>query len=291
MQIDKLSLVVCYTTMNGQPRNLDHLLTPFGFTELESRLYGELVRRGPATGYGLGKAVGKATANAYQALNSLVHKGAVTEDDGDPKSYRPVPPAELFAALRGDFAGKAAHAEAAFSQVHARTTEQRLYQLKTLAQAVERARAIVRAATEILLFDLFPLPLELLREDLEAAQARGVILAGLIYGPTDVQFSAVIGPGKGFSADGWPGLQMSVIADGREVLVALMSQTGRDLIQGYWSDSAFVACLHHNGLASELRMATLAPDGGDPLERLSLLSSMPPGLRALRPKPKTGNLT
>ena len=108
---------------------INSLLTPFGFTELESRLYGELVMHGPATGYRLGKAVGKATANAYQAVNSLVRKGAVVEDDSDPKFYHPVPPAELFAALRGDFAGKASDAEAAFAKIYARTSEQRLYRL------------------------------------------------------------------------------------------------------------------------------------------------------------------
>jgi len=270
--------------MTPSPDEFDGLLTSFGFTEMESRLYAELLKRGPATGYALGKALGKATANAYQALNSLVRKGAVNEDDGDPKSFSPVPPAELFAALRGEFSSKAQHAETAFSQIYARSSEQRLYQLRTLTQAVERARAIARDAREILLFDLFPLPFDLLKDELEAAQARGVTVAGLVYGDGDVRFSAVIGPGDSFSGDNWPGLQMSVIADGREVLVALISKDGGNLTQGYWSDSPFIACLHHNGLASELRMAALAPNGGDPLERLSLLSSMPPGLRALQYK-------
>ncbi len=263
-------------------KHLDTLLSAFGFTELESRLYGQLLKRSPATGYGLAKAAGKAAANVYQALNSLVRKGAVVEDDGDPKAYRPVPPAELFAVLRRDFAAQADAAEAAFAAIHAPADEQRLYQLKTPSQAVERARGIIGAAREILLFDLFPVPLELLRAELDAAFARGVVVAGLTYGPTDAHFTHIIGAGPDFAADRWPGAQMTVIADAREVLVALLSLTGDALRQGYWSESAFVACLHHNGLGAELRLAALAPDGGDPLEALSLLSSMPPGLRALK---------
>ncbi len=283
--VDEGKTVVLITAMKDPNATPEDVLTPFGFTELESRLYGELVKRSPATGYGLGKAVGKATANAYQALNGLVRKGAVIADDGDPRTYRAVPPAELFAALRGDFAGKADSAEAALASLYSPPDEQRLYPLKNLAQAIERARGVIRAANEILLFDLFPLPLQWLRAELDDAFARGVVVAGLVYGPTDARFSHVIGPGEGFTTQGWPGLQMTLINDGREVLVALVAADGRDLVQGYWSDSAFVACLHHNGLASELRLAALSPNGGDPLQALSLLSSMPSGLRTLNPKP------
>ena len=51
-------------------------LTSFGFTDSESRLYCELLRNGPSSGYRIAQIVGKAPANAYQSLRSLAQKGA-----------------------------------------------------------------------------------------------------------------------------------------------------------------------------------------------------------------------
>lgn len=122
------------------------LLTPFGFTELESRLYCELLKRPNSTGYRLARAVGKATANAYQSLSNLVRKGAVLEDNGDPKRFRAVPPSELFAALRGTFDIQATVAEAAMERLARPANEERLYQVKNVEQALTHALALIGAA-------------------------------------------------------------------------------------------------------------------------------------------------
>jgi len=46
--------------MSAPNKSLDALLAPFGFTDLESRLYCELLKHAPATGYRLAQLVGKA---------------------------------------------------------------------------------------------------------------------------------------------------------------------------------------------------------------------------------------
>jgi len=58
-------------------------LLDLGFTETEARLFCELTRLGPATGYRLSKAVGKATANTYQALETLDEHGRAGLVDRD----------------------------------------------------------------------------------------------------------------------------------------------------------------------------------------------------------------
>jgi hypothetical protein len=47
-----------------------------------------------------------------------------------------------------------------------------------------------------------------------------------------------------------------------------------------WSDSPYLACLKHSGLAAEIRMSAPAAERED-LDRISLLRSFPPGLRSL----------
>src|SRR4051794_36879141 len=60
----------------------DTLLLGFGYTELESRLYCDLLRHGPAGGYRLAQRIGKAAANVYQALKSMERKGAIGRSEG-----------------------------------------------------------------------------------------------------------------------------------------------------------------------------------------------------------------
>jgi sugar-specific transcriptional regulator TrmB len=259
----------------------DTLLAPFGFTELESRLYCELMQHASATGYRLAQLVGKAPANTYQALAGLIRKGAVISDDDEPKTYRPVPPAELFAVLRQTFDAQAEEAETALAALHQPAEQDRLYQLKTLPQAIARAQALIEGAQEILLFDLFPEPLAMLHEALAAACARGVKVGGLVYQPVSgAPFTVAVQSNAGFIAERWPGRQMTLIADAREVMLALIAPAGDELLQGLWSDSIYLACLHHSGLAAEIQLAAMK-GRASPLKQFSLLTASPPGLRRL----------
>jgi sugar-specific transcriptional regulator TrmB len=76
-------------------------LTPFGFTPTESLVYATLLRLGPSTGYGVARASRLARANAYAALEGLVHRGAaIRSGPGErPARYRPADPHGLLAQL------------------------------------------------------------------------------------------------------------------------------------------------------------------------------------------------
>ncbi|MGH8320151.1 MAG: TrmB family transcriptional regulator, partial [Steroidobacteraceae bacterium] len=234
--------------MGQRKRPRESLLTSFGFTELESQLYMQLMRHAPATGYRLAQLVGKAPANTYQALAGLGRKGAVVGTETEPRAYRPVAPTELFAGLRQNFDTAAQQAESALSAMHTPVEEDRLYQLKGVSQALLRARTLIESAQGIILFDLFPEPLAMLHDALVAAIERGVTVAGLVYQkPTDAPYTQVLAVSAGFVAERWPGQQMSVIADAREVLLVLIAHDSEELLQGLWSDSAYLACVHHSG--------------------------------------------
>src|SRR5438046_1539143 len=74
-------------------------LTPFRFTATESVVYSALLRLGPSTGYGVGRATRLARANAYAALEGLVSRGAASRAPGRPVQYRPIEPQALLARL------------------------------------------------------------------------------------------------------------------------------------------------------------------------------------------------
>lgn len=75
-------------------------LTPFGFTPTESHAYRALLDLGPSSGYAVARELSIARANAYQALDGLVTKGAAQlAAEGTPRRYRAVQPRSLFASL------------------------------------------------------------------------------------------------------------------------------------------------------------------------------------------------
>jgi sugar-specific transcriptional regulator TrmB len=257
-------------------------LAALGFTETEALVYCELVTASPATGYRLAQSIGKAPANTYAALSSLVQKGAAMVDGLGGKSFRAVPPAELLAALAGTFEARRAAAEDALKRLGPTPLDDGIYQLKSADQVMQRALAMIERAREILLFDLFPQPYAALRPALDAAFARGVTIAGTTYGAAaSGPAPFIVARGADYVARRWPGQQVMVVADAREHLAAMLSRDGREVMHGVWSDSAWLACAQHNGLACEIRLLSMPADADDPLARLSLIRSAPAGFHAL----------
>ena len=116
---------------------------------------------------------------------------------------------------------------------------------------------------------------------------RGVVVAGLVYGdPPDLPFTVAMSHSSPVITERWHGLQLSLVADAREHLTALLSPDGLSAPHGVWSDSAYLACLKHSGLAAEIQISAAPPPPDQPFGRLSLLRAYPPGLaRLLGPRP------
>jgi sugar-specific transcriptional regulator TrmB len=261
----------------------EQALSALGFTELEARVYCALLSSGPATGYRLAKLVGKAPPNVYQALAALGRKAAVLVDETEPRTWRAARPAELLAVLGGTFASRQAEAERKLASLASAPADDRLYQIADPDQVLERARAMLAGAKDIVLFDLFEAPLAALREPLEATAARGVTVAGLVYGETAPMAGVMtrLAAGAAVARDRWPGVQLSLVVDAAEHLVALMTPAMDGVRRAIWSDSAYLSCLQHSGLSAEIRLSGIEPAVLAPLAGLSLLGAAPRGLRAL----------
>ncbi len=258
----------------------EQALAALGFTDTEAAIYCELLRAAPSTGYRLAQAIGKAPANVYQALAALSQKGAVLVEDREARSYRATPPDELVAMLQQGFQGRAAEALGALERLHAPAPDDRLYQLAAVSQVYSRAQAMIERASEVLLFDLFPAPFARLRPFLDAAAGRGVRIAGVVYEDVAAAgFLTVLSPGGPPIVERWPGLQITLVADGREHLKALLSRDETTVKHGVWSDSAYLACLEHNGLGCELSVSSSPSLSAQ--HTFSLFASYPPGLRDL----------
>ncbi len=257
-------------------------LTTLGFTELEARLYFELLRDAPNSGYRLAQKVGKAPTNIYQALKSLAQKGAVigSESDGDATTWRPVSPGELIAMLDRNFADRRSTALRLLEEAHVPARGELVFQLRSASQVLARARTMLDMAKEIVLFDLFPQIYAHLQPHIDATRRRGVRVVGITYDPDQACDHTLYNAESAASlVDHWPGLGMILIADGEQELIAQISHDMTELLNGVWSDSAFLSCAYHSALAAEIRWLDAQRGPGDRLKSISLLGCRPPGLR------------
>jgi hypothetical protein len=159
-------------------------------------------------------------------------------------------------------------------------SEEHVYQLQSVSQALERARAMFASAKEIVLFDCFPGIYEMMESCIQAARDRGVLVAGIVYDAAHASPTTPYnGEGAKVVADLWPGLGLIVVADGEQKLMAQISKDRQKLLNGVWSDSIFLSATYHSALAAEIRLTAMRLDPSDPLRHIALFQSRPPGLR------------
>lgn len=229
-------------------------LTELGFTQLEAEVYVFLLQAATATGYGVAKALGRPTANTYKAIATLEAKGAVMVDDGETRVCRAVPAHELLARLDREFQARRVRAESSLESLHGGERDDRVYQLRTRAQVIERARSMLGRARERVLVDAFPDTLPPIAGALEETAARGVAVTVLVY-ELDLSLDGVelvlVHDAPGI-LDAWPGHQLNLNVDAEEHLLALLEPEEGGVLQATWSHSPYLSCLHYSGTACEI---------------------------------------
>ncbi|WP_394844497.1 TrmB family transcriptional regulator [Pendulispora brunnea] len=230
-------------------------LVDLGFTALEAEVYVTLVEHSPATAYKVAQEVGKAAANVYKAVESLQRKGAILVEESSGRLCRAVPPAELIGQLQQQFAQARTRAEQALAKLRGPAPDERVYQLAAHDQVLARARAMIERGQKVLLCDLFPESVELLRGDLEKAARRGVSVCVQTYAPATFPPGIHVfeNPAGARQLEAWPGGQwLNIVADAREYLFALLRTGGEGVHQAVWSESPCLSVVHHSGIKSEM---------------------------------------
>lgn len=231
-------------------------LVDLGFNGLEAEVYTALAQHPPMTGYRVAQVLGKPAANVYKAIESLQAKGAVIVDEGANRVCHAVPAEELLGLLERGFRASRERAAAALAELQSVPADDRVYQLRSRDQVMERCRRMLERAERIALLDAFPGPLDELRPEAEAAAARGVLVAVKAYEPTTLREAEVFVDPDGRAVIGrWPGQWINVVVDGREHLLALLTRDGLSVHQAVWSESPYLSWVYHSAVSRELIMA------------------------------------
>lgn len=228
-------------------------LVELGLTALEAESYAFLLRESPATGYRVAQALGKPVANTYKALESLGRKGAILVDEAESRLCRAVPADEWLSQLERQFHQRKQRASEALAGLGALPHDDRLYQLHTPSQVVERARAMLQRCRHTAVLDVFPTLLDVLGDDLEQCASRGVEVVVKTYEGVRLRGVRVVVRPRGHEiTEAVPGEVISLNVDGAEHLLAVMSSETETVHQAIWTGSAIVSYLLFNGLINEV---------------------------------------
>jgi len=221
-------------------------------------VYTYLLAWSPATGYRVASGIGKPAANTYKAIESLASKGAIVVDDGESRLCRAVSPAELVGRFERAFARHRDRALQSLAEVSNSRGDDRVYQLKSPEQVIERCRHMLASARQVVLADLFPAALREVQGDLQAASARGVSVLVKAYEPVKLQGVEVsVDPAGEETLSRWPGCWLNLVTDGAEHLLAFFSSDLSRVHQAVWSGSAYLSWVYHSAFNAEFSLAAI----------------------------------
>ncbi len=233
-------------------------LAAVGLTDLEAEVYTFLLEEAPATGYRVAQGTGRLPANVYKAIESLQAKGAVIVDEGASRMCRALPAEEFLALQRRRFEEREKRAAAALAELGRPSRDDRVYQLRSAEQVLERCRTMLARASKCVVADVFPGALDALRADLSAAGGRGVQVELKTYAPVEVPGVRVVqNPNSGAILEKYPDEWVILLVDGAELLIGALSHSLKEVRQAVWSGSPTLAYMFHCSVASEILLVTL----------------------------------
>jgi HTH-type transcriptional regulator, sugar sensing transcriptional regulator len=209
---------------NGIVENLQEL----GLSLYEARLYLGLLTGGPQNGNELSRTSGVPSSKVYAMLERLAGDGVVTRSQrGSTVQYVCVPPHELLHKLRERYTKPLEYLEATLPTVGSKDPEPDILQIQGIDAIVDHARAIIRASRHEIYLSVWYENVEPLLDDLDAADARGVRIAGMLYGTRapDVGWWQLHSY-RETVASRIGGRMLTMVADGGEALIAHMPDRG-----------------------------------------------------------------
>lgn len=241
------------------------LLFEMGFNRLEADVYLFLLTDKPATAYGIGKGIGKPSANVYKAIASLASKGAVIIEDNKSKICRAVEPNEFVAQYQKNILSKTESAKKLLANLKPQPNDERSYSIDSVSLVFERFEQMMNRCTTIAVVDAFPLTLERVVKPIKEAIKRGVSLHIEAYKPIVIEGADIsLTPFGDKALNHWQSQQLNLVIDGEEHLIALLDNDLNKVKQATWSSNTYLSCMLHAGFMREQTLMKIMAAANEP---------------------------
>ena len=226
------------------------LLLNLGLNELEADTYMLLLQEDALTGYKIGKLLGKPTANVYKAIDSLAKKGAVILEDEQKSNCKAIPIDEFCDLTEKAFSRKTKEVKENFKLPKKEVYDEKSYQIQSAELVLEKSRKMLKSCESIAVVDVFPELLDLILVDVKEAINRGVEVYLQVYKPVEVEGAHVVLIDISSKVlRYWKSQQLNLVIDGKEHLLALLSQDLSGVYQATWSRNLYLSGMLHVGFS------------------------------------------
>lgn len=201
------------------------LLRKMDFTEYEAKVYLALLEKSPLSGYAVALNSGVPRSKVYEVLGTLVSRGDIFATQEDTPLYTPLSPQELIALRKQRAEQVFAEADTALD-TYTTTLRNRegIWNISGHETILNRATEIIREAKVRLLLEAWTEDIETLRDALEAAAQRGVLIQIVTYGDLTLPFAEIFPHDSSDEiTTEYGGRWLIVSADNREIIAGIVS--------------------------------------------------------------------
>lgn len=155
-----------------------------GLSEYEVKAYLTLLEDYPVNGYSLSKNSGIPRSRIYEVLDSLKSKQIVFDEIGESgNKYYPIEPNLLFKKLENDFNSALKMVTNYTDKIYnTEPTDNKLMVIKGIENIINFVKTLIINSNKRIALSIWEDELDFIKQELDAAQDRGVIIRGIYFG-------------------------------------------------------------------------------------------------------------
>ncbi len=155
-----------------------------GFSEYESKAYLALLKEFPLNGYALSKNSGIPRSRIYEVLKNLIEKQMVLEqEEGKNKLYYPIDPDIFIKKLKAEYEGIFTNISKFAKEIYEeKKHDDRLVVIKGRKNIVDFLKLLIKGAEKRIAISIWEEEVRELKDELEKAIRKGVVLRGIYFG-------------------------------------------------------------------------------------------------------------
>ncbi|MEE8329316.1 MAG: helix-turn-helix domain-containing protein [Thermodesulfovibrionia bacterium] len=164
-------------------------LTKIGLSEYEAKAYIALLKENPLSGYEISKNSGIPSSKIYEVIKRLESKHMVQSVQGErSRMFIPISPEELIEGFRAAMEDSLHAVKTELKDFKAGTAPGYTWHINDYEGLILKAKRMLDTSRDIILLSIWPEEIKKLTKSISEAETRGVKIAIVHYGATNIKF-------------------------------------------------------------------------------------------------------